>query len=561
MSTTETMDTGRGGCALLRPIVWALLLAAGITVFWAVTRPAAVAGDAAATPADCLCEADAYEPDDVRADARPLPVTNERQVHTFHVRTDVDWFRFDGLVPGRSYQVATSQLVDGVDTYMILYDSSGALVKANDDIDTPRCLFDPQYCASSIAWQAMTSGPYYLNVRTLTYPAIEPPTCPCPGYSIAAWPLVAHLPLLSGPPLPTATPTVTPTPTMTFTPTATPSPTATATPTASPTATITPTPLPVVEPVTIRLPAATHPNSVAVDALTHRVYVASRDDDRLYMIDGLALEVMDSARVGDEPWGVAVDEARGRVYVLGFADGSLTTLDSASLAVLHTQIIGHEPTAIKVDPATGRIFIVLHGTNMLVVLDGRDDPPALIGYVTTRAYGSWGLAFNPLLNRAYVGGRDSQTITTLDGNNGWRAIEEQTIGTRNGCVPYAMEYAPTYGQLFVACAPRGTNVEWAVVYRVQANGLSHLATRAIGSGGANGGGGVAVNPTTNHVFITNSLSDDVSIISANDLGLVIRPQPVGRNPFGVAVDRATGMVFVVNRESHTVSAFPDPALP
>ncbi len=170
------------------------------------------------------------------------------------------------------------------------------------------------------------------------------------------------------------------------------------------------------------------------------------------MLDGLTLQVLDSAQVGDEPWGVAVNEARNRVYVLGFADGSLTTLDGASLAVLHTQTVGREPTAIRVDQASGRIFVVLYGTNTLSVLDGSTDPPVLADYVSTRAYGSWGIAFNPMLNRVYVSGRDSQTITTLDGNNGWRAIEDQTIGTRNGCVPYAMEYVRAYGQLFVACA-------------------------------------------------------------------------------------------------------------
>jgi YVTN family beta-propeller protein len=595
MSTTDTVgqnQVGRQYCARrpqftmhLRQFLGLLFLAAGLATFWAWELPAIAADSkfppstmtpAAAMPssvADCTCGPDAYEPDDVKAAAKPLPINSVAQVHTFHVRTDVDWYRFDDLIPGRSYRVETSQLVDGVDTYMMLYDPAGTLLRSNDDLDTARCLVDPQYCASRITWQARASGPYHLNVRTLTYPLIEPPDCPCPSYQIAAVAMVAHIPFVSGPPKPTPTPSVTPTPTPTssptatntptptYTPTATHTPTSSPTPTYTPTPTITPTEFPTVEPVTISLPAATHPNSVAVNAFTHRAYVTSRDDDRLYMIDGLAMQVLDSAKVGDEPWGVAVNETRNRVYVLGFADGSLTTLDGATLAILNRQVVGGEPTAIRVDPVTGRIFVVLYRTNSLAVLDGNTDPPVLVDYVSTRAYGSWGIAFNPALNRVYVGGRDSQTITTLDGNNGWRAMEDLTIGTRNGCVPYSMEYVRAYEQLFVACAPRGTNVEWAVVYRAQAGGLSHLTTRAIGSGGSNGGGGIAVNPATNYVFITNSLSDNVSIMSAGNLGLVIRPQPVGLNPFGVAVDRVTGNVFVVNRESHTISVFPDPAVP
>ncbi len=90
-----------------------LCLAAGLTVAWAWIQPATATGITPSAPADCLCEANAYEPDDLKADARLLPITNEGQAHTFHVRTDVDWYRFEAWF-SRFYKVATSQLVDGV---------------------------------------------------------------------------------------------------------------------------------------------------------------------------------------------------------------------------------------------------------------------------------------------------------------------------------------------------------------------------------------------------------------------------------------------------------------
>ena len=83
---------------------------------------------------------------------------------------------------------------------------------------------------------------------------------------------------------------------------------------------------------------------------------------------------------------------------------------------------------------------------------------------------------------------------------------------------------------------------------------------AIGEGGLDGGGGVAVNTATGNVFITNSAADTVSVISgaSNQVTATI---PVGGNPFGAAVDPGTGRVFVANRNSGDVSVFKDPASP
>ena len=89
------------------------------------------------------------------------------------------------------------------------------------------------------------------------------------------------------------------------------------------------------------------PQGVAVNPVTHMVYVTSRDDNRLYMIDGLALKVVKSVRVGGEPWGVAVSPVTNKVYVGNFASGDVWVLDGATLAVL-------SPSPIHVGPNRSR---------------------------------------------------------------------------------------------------------------------------------------------------------------------------------------------------------------
>ncbi|MDQ1301633.1 MAG: hypothetical protein QG637_1555, partial [Chloroflexota bacterium] len=72
----------------------------------------------------------------------------------------------------------------------------------------------------------------------------------------------------------------------------------------------------------------------------------------------------------------------------------------------------------------------------------------------------------------------------------------------------------------------------------------------------NGGGGLAVNPVTGHVFVTNGTTSVVDVISGDTFN-VLATVPVGLNPFGNAVDPSTGRVYVVNRDANTISTFSD----
>ncbi len=118
--------------------------------------------------------------------------------------------------------------------------------------------------------------------------------------------------------------------------------------------------------------------------------------------------------------------------------------------------------------------------------------------------GAWGLAINPNLNRAYVTTRDSGTITSFDGNNGFIQLWAHTIPA---CVepkssPYGMDFDPLLDRLYVACAVED-NVDRAVIYGASVDGLARQALVMIGNGGPDGGGGVAANPMTGHVFFAN----------------------------------------------------------
>ena len=307
------------------------------------------------------------------------------------------------------------------------------------------------------------------------------------------------------------------------------------------------------------VPGFSYPNDVAVNTVTHRVYVSGRNNDRLTMFDGVSLAVLNSVTVGRQPWGVAVNATTNKVYVADFGSGTLHVLDATSLAGLDVIPIGPQPTFVRVNETTNRVFVVTYGNSSVVILDGATD--TILNTKPAGGFGAWGLAVDPVLNRAYVSNRDSGTVTTLDGAIGFDVLSSQTIAPCGsvGSSPYGLGFNPVNAKLYVACSPSGT-VNSAAIYRAVSGGLSRLAFLAIGDGGEDGGGGVAVNTTTANVFFTNSLADTVTVISGST-DRVIGTLPVGANPFGAGVDPGTGRVFVANRNSGDVSVFNDPSAP
>ena len=109
----------------------------------------------------CTCDPDAFEPDDVRTQARPLLVAVEPQEHDFCDDAS-DWTYFTAQA-GYVYTITTQagELDTGwrADTNLALYDANGKLIAANDDYD------GAEDYSSQIVWRAMVNGIYYLHTE------------------------------------------------------------------------------------------------------------------------------------------------------------------------------------------------------------------------------------------------------------------------------------------------------------------------------------------------------------------------------------------------------------
>lgn len=361
-------------------------------------------------------------------------------------------------------------------------------------------------------------------------------------------------------PTATATDTPTPTPTPTATPTNTPTPTATPTNTPTPTATPTntPTPTPTVTPTPTRvptlIPGVPHPKGIAVNRGTNRVFVASRTANALYEINGASHAVVRSVAVGKEPFGVAVNSLTNKVYVANYVSDSLSVVNGATGAVIKTINFGPlnlgQPSFVAVNQTTNRVYVTLHRGGRVAVIDGATD--TLLTTVEAEA-GTFGIDLHPGLQRAYVSNRDTDRVIVIDTLTDTR-LWGQTF-TPEG-TPYALAVDAGRNRLYVLYALHGSEPDRVAVYSLAASGASRIGTVMVGSGGLEGGTGIAVNPTTGHVFVVNSAANTVTVFDGPSQ-LVLATVAVGSNPGMVGVNPSTNWVYVGNRTDNTVQALQD----
>ena len=101
------------------------------------------------------CDADAYEPDDIVADAAPIAVGDTQQ-HNACDAAHPDWQVFDATA-GTTYTVSTGVVGPAIDTVVTLENATGAVLATNDDAK-----HNSRY--SLATWTATYTGKVYVKV-------------------------------------------------------------------------------------------------------------------------------------------------------------------------------------------------------------------------------------------------------------------------------------------------------------------------------------------------------------------------------------------------------------
>jgi YVTN family beta-propeller protein len=95
----------------------------------------------------------------------------------------------------------------------------------------------------------------------------------------------------------------------------------------------------------------------------------------------LSGQVLETIRVGTNPFGVSVDPARNRVYVTNAASDTLSIIDGASCDALGEVPLGRGPLGIELDPGRDRAYVAIAGESHVAIVD--TEAQAAIGEIGT----------------------------------------------------------------------------------------------------------------------------------------------------------------------------------
>jgi YVTN family beta-propeller protein len=255
--------------------------------------------------------------------------------------------------------------------------------------------------------------------------------------------------------------------------------------------------------------------SVAVDPTSHRAYVTSYLGNAVSVIDTGTNTLVVSIPV-PHPASVAVDEIP-------------TQLVNAWRPALLPPIFPTKPTVFV--SQLGSVSVVDGSTNTVTASVSLGDNSAD------------GLAVDPTTHTVYAVGSVASTtgksmVTVVDGVQ--RTVKS-TVTVTGGFFKYAAVDPSTHNLFTTGCC---LNQTWVL------NGPTATTMAPVT---IPGGGGVAVDPATHQLYVTNGGTPGAVSVVDESTNAITTTIPADSEPAGAAVDASTNTIYVANPQSNTVS--------
>ncbi len=226
------------------------------------------------------------------------------------------------------------------------------------------------------------------------------------------------------------------------------------------------------------------------------VVTTNRDRGTVTLHNAANGALLATLSTGNLPWGVVA--ADGRAYVANFGSDTVSVIDLAGQRVLTTVRVGSGPVTLTA--GAGQVYVV-HLSGQVFQLGASGE---LLAQSQTDAPGAFGIAWDRLRDRLYVGSRDGR-IAVLN------AGTLRTITTVSLPGPaYALTLNPGTGRVFVVDAE---NNRLYVVHPDASQpdrfGVGRMDLPA--QDAADGGQGIAI--WNNRVAIANYAAGSLSVVN------------------------------------------------
>ncbi|NTU70523.1 MAG: leucine-rich repeat protein [Coriobacteriia bacterium] len=148
------------------------------------------------------------------------------------------------------------------------------------------------------------------------------------------------------------------------------------------------------------------PRAVDVNQTTGEVYVC--DHNGVSVIDGTTNEFKRTAEAGNISQTVAVDEVTGKVYVANQLSSDVTVIDVVGGYTTKQLMTGGQPTALAINSSLGKIYVSCVADGWVRVIDRTTD--AMIDKVTVGLH-PFGMALNETDRKVYTANSGASTVS------------------------------------------------------------------------------------------------------------------------------------------------------
>lgn len=259
--------------------------------------------------------------------------------------------------------------------------------------------------------------------------------------------------------------------------------------------------------VTATIPVDTLPFEVTVNPITNLVYATgcnffTGEGSKVVVIDGRSNQVVktivlnQSCSLGTQ--GIAANALTNRIYVSDYDESQEVVIDGASNEIAtRIDLVGALPTGVAIDLATNKVWVTLDGpTGNVAIIDGASNTVANTITLGNRFVQE--IAINPFSHRAYIAATTPSSVVVVN----------------------------TQTETVVASVPFGSFAN-----------------------------AVDVDVLSNLVFVTDGQGNQVGTIDGRTNTLISSAATSDIFPSGVAADPVTQRVFVTNFESSTVDIY------
>jgi YVTN family beta-propeller protein len=308
-------------------------------------------------------------------------------------------------------------------------------------------------------------------------------------------------------------------------------------------------------PAPVTLNTGVNPYAVAVNSVSNFVYVGDQGDNTVTVIDGSQNTTSSLSDPGVRPSAVAVNPVTNMVYLSNGGSSNVSVINgataSAPAVVGPLQQAGSDPSALAVNPITNLIYVA-NGGGTATIINGASNTPQQIPGIGSNTFA---LSLNALTNKIYVTNGGGSAVTVIDGNNPTAAKVSFSVGT----LPIGLAVNAATNKVYVADLGSLTSSPGVGGVSVINAATNTTASIPVASTPA----AVAVNPDTRQIYAASSPGSSTpgSVTVINGTGLTAASDtvlssgiPMGNNPIAVSVNAATNITYVLNQGSNDVSA-------